>query len=136
MDALSPAQAAQLADAVLLLHAGIVAFAVLGQLLVLIGGPGGWRWIRGQAFRITHLALVIFVALQAWLGRVCPLTTFEQQLRAHAGQPVYEAGLIEHWVGRLIFFEAPAWMFVAAYTAFAVAVAASWWRWPPRWRRG
>ncbi|MBS7456705.1 DUF2784 domain-containing protein [Coralloluteibacterium stylophorae] len=134
MDALSPTQAARLADAVLLLHAGIVAFAVLGQLLVVAGGLRGWRWIRSRAFRAAHLALVVFVALQAWLGRVCPLTTFEQQLRAQAGQPVHEAGLIEHWVGRLIFFEAPAWAFVVAYSAFAVVVVGSWWRWPPRGR--
>ena len=43
---MSPAAAALLADAILALHAGIVAFVVLGTLAILAGGPLGWRWVR------------------------------------------------------------------------------------------
>lgn len=126
-----PAVAAWLADALLALHAGMVAFVVLGTLAILVGGPLGWRWVRRFDLRLAHLLLMVFIALQAWLGRLCPLTVWEQALRNRAGQTTYGASFIQHWLSRLIFFEAPWWMFVAAYTAFAALVAACWWRWPP-----
>ncbi|MFC4727853.1 DUF2784 domain-containing protein [Coralloluteibacterium thermophilus] len=132
MDALSPAQAAVLADVVLAVHAAVVLFAVGGLLAIVLGGLLGWRWVRRPSFRIAHIGLVVFVALQAWLDRLCPLTVWEQALRGHAGQPVHEVGFIEHWLGALIFFEAPPWVFVLAYTAFAAAVALAWWWLPPR----
>ena len=53
----------------------------------------------------------------------------------HAGEAVYETSFIEHWLSRLIFFEAPWWVFVAAYTAFAGFVLLLWKRVPPRRRR-
>jgi len=127
---------ALLADLVLLAHLAVVLFAVLGQMLVLIGGPLGWPLVRRTGLRVAHLGLVLFVAVQSWLGAVCPLTSIEQALRRAAGEPVAEASFVEQWVTRLLFYEAPWWVFVAAYTAFAALVAASWWRWPPRrrWR--
>ena len=127
--------AALLADAILVLHVGIVAFVVLGSLAILAGGPLAWRWVRNRPFRIAHLALMVFIALQAWLGRLCPLTGWEQALRVRAGQDAYAGSFIEHWLSRLIFFDAPWWTFVAAYTALAVLLALCWWRWPPRPRR-
>jgi hypothetical protein len=135
MDALSPTLARCLADAILALHVGIVAFVVLGTLAILAGGPLGWRWVRNRAFRIAHLALMVFIALQAWLGQLCPLTVWEQALRNRAGQATYGGSFIQHWLSRIIFFEAPWWAFVAAYTAFAVLVAACWWWVPPCPRR-
>jgi len=123
---------ALLADALLVLHVGIVLFVVGGQLLVLIGGPLGWRWVRQRIFRFTHLALMGFIVAQTWLGQLCPLTVWEQNLRRAAGQDAYSESFIEHWLSRLIFFEAPWWVFVIAYTGFFILVLASWWRWPPR----
>lgn len=132
MDALPPAAAAFLADAILALHVGIVAFVVLGQAAILFGAWRRWRWIRNFRFRIAHLALMLFIALQSWLGQLCPLTVWEQALRTRAGQAVYAESFIEHWLSRLIFFQAPWWAFVAAYTAFAALVLASWRLWPPQ----
>lgn len=132
MDAFSPALAAFLADAILALHVGIVAFVVLGQAAILIGAWRGWRWILDFRFRAMHLALMVFIALQAWLGQLCPLTVWEQALRRHAGQGIYTESFIEHWLSRLIFFQAPWWAFVAAYSAFAVLALACWVWLPPR----
>jgi hypothetical protein len=132
MQSLPPAAAALLADALLALHVGVVAFVVLGAIAILAGGPLGWRWVRGFGFRIAHLSLMVFIALQAWLGRLCPLTTWEQSLRNRAGQATYDASFIQHWLSRLIFFDAPWWTFVAAYTGLALLLALCWWRWPPR----
>ena len=132
MNALDPASAAWLADAILLLHAGVVAFVVGSLPLILLGGWRDWGWVRNRAFRLTHLALIAFIVAQTWLGQLCPLTIWEQDLRRIAGQATHDAGFIEHWLGRLLFFEAPWWVFVAAYTAFGAMVALAWWWVRPR----
>jgi hypothetical protein len=120
-----------LADLVLTVHFAIVVFVVGGLPLIVAGNLRGWRFIKGWSFRLAHLAAVVIVVAQAWLGVVCPLTTLENWLRAQAGQAVYDSSFIEHWLTRLLFYEAPAWVFIAAYTAFGLAVAAAWWRFPP-----
>ncbi len=120
-----------LADAILAIHFLLVTFVVGGQVLILAGGPLGWRWVRNLWFRLVHLAMVVFIALQTWLGNVCPLTEWENDLRAAAGQPVYEQTFVEHWLSGVMFFDLPWWMFVAGYTGFALLVVGSWWWWPP-----
>jgi len=127
VNALSPATAGCLADAILALHVAIVAFVVLGQTAILVGAWRRWRWIRNFPFRVAHLALMLFIALQAWLGRLCPLTVWEQALRVRAGQAAYAESFVEHWLSQLIFFDAPWWAFVAAYSAFGALAVASWW---------
>ena len=135
MDVIAPGSAAALANTILVLHVGIVAFVVLGQVLILIGARRGWRWIRNRMLRVAHLALMVFIALQSWLGALCPLTQWEQALRRHAGQDPYAVSFIEYWLSRLIFFEAEWWVFVAAYTVFALLVLLTW-RWVPPRRSG
>lgn len=132
---LPPTLAAALADAILALHVGIVAFVLLGALAIGVGAWRGWRWVRGFRWRLTHLLLMAFIAAQAWLGALCPLTVWEQALRRHAGQAVYAESFIEHWLSRLIFFEAPWWAFVAAYSAFAALIVLAWFGVPPQRRR-
>jgi hypothetical protein len=121
-----------LADAVLLLHFGVVIFVVGGLGVILVGNGLGWRWVNQWWFRLVHLAAIAFVVLQAWLGKVCPLTTLESWLRFQSGATGYEQSFLEHWIQRLLFFEAPPWVFSAAYTAFAALVLLTWWRFPPR----
>ena len=41
---------------VVFLHAGYVAFVVIGQLAILAGIAGGWRCVRNRRFRFAHLA--------------------------------------------------------------------------------
>lgn len=121
-----------LADAVLVIHFGVVLFVVGGLVAVVAGNWLHWRWVNGLWFRLAHLAAIAVVALQAWLGQYCPLTTLESWLRVQAGAAAYEKSFIEHWLQRLIYFEAPLWVFTLAYTAFAVLVLLAWWRFPPR----
>ena len=128
---MTSALAAALADAILVVHVGIVAFVILGALAIFIGRTR-WRWVRGFRWRLTHVLLMAFIAFQAWLGALCPLTVWEQALRRRAGQSTYDASFIEHWLSRLIFFDAPWWSFVAAYSAFAALVIAAWFVVPPR----
>lgn len=129
---MGPDTAILLADALLTLHLGVVVFVVVGELLFLLGGWRGWDWVRRFILRLTHLVLMAFIALQAWLGQICPLTAWEQVLRARAGTQGYSGSFIEHWLSRLLYIDAPWWAFVASYTAFVLLVVLTW-RWvPPR----
>ena len=76
---------ALLADAVLVLHTGIVLFVVGGLLLVVLGNWRGWPWVNRPWFRLAHLAAITAVVAESWLGLTCPLTTLEWWLRARAG---------------------------------------------------
>jgi hypothetical protein len=124
-----------LADAVLVLHLGIVVFIVAGLVLVVAGNVRGWRWVNAWWFRLAHLAAIGVVVAQAWLGQVCPLTTLESWLRVKSGQPVYAGSFVAHWVQRILFYDAPPWAFTLAYTLFGLLVIAVWWRFPPLRRR-
>lgn len=121
-----------LADAVLTLHFAVVAFVVGGALLVLLGHYRGWRWVRGWWFRLTHLGAIAFVVVQAWWGASCPLTVLEHWLRRQAHSTGYDRSFIEYWVQRLLYYEAPAWVFVLVYSLFGLGVLWLWWRVPPR----
>ncbi|KQT10448.1 DUF2784 domain-containing protein [Ramlibacter sp. Leaf400] len=127
----SPSLYRLLADAVLVLHLGIVLFVVGGLVLVVAGNARGWRWVNSLAFRLAHLAAIGYVVAQQWLGAACPLTTLESWLRLQAGDTAYDRGFVEHWVQWLLFYEAPAWVFALVYTAFGLAVAAAWIAFPP-----
>jgi hypothetical protein len=120
-----------LADAVLSLHVAVVLFVVGGLLLVVVGNLRSWEWVNALWFRLVHLATIALVAAEAWIGFVCPLTTLEMWLRSQAQGGTYQGSFVEHWLQALLFWEAPAWVFAAAYTAFALAVAAAWRYFPP-----
>jgi len=124
------------ADAVLLVHTSFVAFVVAGLVLVLAGGLLGWTWIRNPWFRAAHLAAIGIVVLQSWIGMICPLTTLEMALRARAGDAVYAGSFVGHWLGEILYHEAPAWVFATAYTSFGALIVASWFLVRPRPFRG
>lgn len=121
-----------LADAVLVLHLGIVVFIVAGLVLIVAGNVRGWGWVNAWWFRLAHLAAIGIVVGQAWLGRICPLTTLESWLRVKSGQPEYSGTFIEHWVQRVLYYEAPLWVFALVYSLFGLLVLVAWWRFPPR----
>jgi polyferredoxin len=123
-----------LADAVLALHVAIVVFVVAGLVVVPWGNRLGWRWVNRPGFRIAHLGAIAVVVAEAWLGLVCPLTTFEMWLRTQAGASAYDGSFIEHWLQRLLYYDAPPWVFVLGYSVFGLLVVLAWWRYPPAWR--
>ena len=120
------------ADLLLIGHFSFVLFVVFGFALILIGRPLGWGWVRNPWFRLAHLAAIGVVALQSWIGVICPLTTWEMALRERAGEGVYSGTFISHWLESLLYYRAPAWVFTVCYTLFALAVVASWFWVRPR----
>ena len=117
-----------LADLVLVIHFLFVLFVVAGLILIWIGAPAGWRWVRNFRFRIAHLAAICLVAAEALLGMVCPLTAWEDALRGART----ESGFVTRWIHRVLFYNFPDWVFTAAYVLFALIVAATWWRVRPQ----
>ena len=125
-----------LADLVLVVHAAFVAFVVVGLVLIWVGRFRGWAFVRNVWFRMAHLAAMAVVAAESLMGFVCPLTTWEDQLRLLAGgQQRYADSFVQHWLHPLIFFNVGEGVFTAAYLAFFLAVVLSFWLIPPRWTR-
>jgi polyferredoxin len=75
----------------------------------------------------VHLGAILFVAAESLLGIACPLTVWEDALRG--GQQ--RTGFIERGVHRVMFYQAPTWVFTTAYIAFAALVLVTWIAVPP-----
>jgi hypothetical protein len=115
-----------MADALLVVHFLIVAFIVGGLVLVWVGAGLRWRWVRNPWFRYLHLAAIMFVAAEAVLGVMCPLTVWEDMLRGG----VRAESFVGRWVRYFLYYEAPPWVFTAAYVAWTLATLLTLWRVP------
>lgn len=123
------------ADVVLSLHFAVVVFVVCGLVLIITGNVRGWHWVNALWFRVAHLGAIGVVVAEVWLGITCPLTTLEVWLRAKAGAATYSVSFIEHWLQRLLFHNAPSWVFVLGTSVFGLIVFATWSYFPPRFRK-
>jgi hypothetical protein len=82
------------ADLIVLLHLGFILFVGLGGLLVL-------RWPR---LAWLHLPAVAWGALIELAGSiVCPLTPWENALRAAAGESGYAGGFVDHYIVPMVY---------------------------------
>ena len=115
-----------LADTLLVIHFAFVVFVVFGFILILVGLLARWPWVHNRTFRITHLAAIGIVVLQAWFGQLCPLTLWENELRRRAGQSGYTETFVEHWLHEVLFYQAEPWIFTTIYTGFGVLVVLVW----------
>jgi hypothetical protein len=126
-----------LADLLVFVHVLYVGYVVVGQLAVIVAAPFRWEWARNPWFRFTHLAAIGIVAYEAINKIRCPLTIWEEQLRAAAGQDV-NAG--ETFMGRLfhdlLFWpDVPELFFNTLHVAMFVLVVQGFVMYPPRFRR-
>lgn len=81
------------ADAVMLVHFCFIAFALLGSLLLL-------KWPKLVWLHVPAMAWGAYVEIS---GRICPLTAYENQYRALAGQSTYGEGFITHYLAPIIY---------------------------------
>jgi Protein of Unknown function (DUF2784) len=123
-----------LADLVVALHVAYVGFVIVGELAILLGWLCRWGWVRDPWFRLGHLAAIALVALEAIFNIPCPLTIWEDRLRAWSGQDVAGGTFIGRALHNLLFYEAPAWVFTLVYIGFGLLVLATLFLVTPRWR--
>src|SRR5262249_54037495 len=91
-----------LADIVVAIHVGWVAFVGFGLLLILLGWALGWKWVGNRWFRTIHLGMISIVIVRALVWSECPLTTWERSLRQLAGQVDFQGSQIGYFLHRLI----------------------------------
>jgi hypothetical protein len=84
--------------------------------------------VRRRGLRYAHLAAILVVAAEALAGIVCPLTRWEDALRANGDGRSF----IGRWLARLLYYDLPDWVFAVAYLAFAAATLATLRLVPPR----
>jgi len=121
-----------LADLVVAIHFGYVSYVVVGQAAILLGVTRHWQWIRRPVFRLSHLAAI--VAGEALLEVPCPLTIWEDRLRALAGHAVEQGSFLGRFLDRLMFFDVGPSFFRWIYVGFVVLVLVTLVLVPPRWR--
>ena len=120
------------ADIVVAVHATYVAIVVAGLVAILIGSAAQWRWVRNFCFRAAHLAMILLVCAEALIGTSCPFTRLENALRLSAGETGYARDFIAYWLDRLIFYNAPPWVFTSVYLTFGMVVLLTLWFIPVR----
>lgn len=123
-----------LADALVFVHVLYVAFVVLGQAAIIVAAPFRWGWGRNPWFRFAHLAAIAVVAYEALNDIRCPLTVWEEQLRALGGQDV---AVGQSFMGRLfhdlLFYpDLPEIFFNTLHVAMFVLVVQGVLMYPPR----
>lgn len=123
-----------LADVIAAFHLAYVSYVVVGLLLIYAGIVLRWGWVRNVWFRISHLVMILIVALESIGGMICPLTAWEDRLRALAGQTTEGDSFIGRIVASLMKIDLR-WdhpIFTASYCGFAALVLVTFWLSPPR----
>jgi uncharacterized protein DUF2784 len=115
-----------MADVILVTHFLFIVFVLVGQACIVIGYFRSWHWVRQLMFRLCHLLAIAVVIAQAWANRLCPLTLWENALREAVAELPYAETFVQHWVGRLVYYDAPQWLFTVAYSMFGAVVLFSW----------
>jgi hypothetical protein len=82
-----------LADAVVVVHAAFIAFAIAGGVFVLRRPPLAW----------VHVPVAAWAAFVEFSSAICPLTPLENALRRSAGDAGYPGGFVEHYLIPLIY---------------------------------
>jgi hypothetical protein len=81
------------ADLILALHLGFILFVIFGGLLLL----------RHPRVMYLHVPAAVWGAFVEISGRICPLTTWENDLRRSAGESGYAESFIEHYLVPIIY---------------------------------
>lgn len=116
------------ANVILIVHFAIVMFITAAVPLIYVGAYLQWSLVRNRLWRMVHLGAIAFVAGEYIVGIMCPLTVWENKLRAQQS----DIGFIETYLHRLMFDHLPTWVFTAAYIAFTILAIVTWIAVPPR----
>jgi len=132
---MEPHTYALLADLIVVVHLLIVLYVLFGAALILVGWPLRWRFVRNPWFRVSHVVVIAVVAGQAAFGVLCPLTTWEYDLRVKAGVTPDERSFIGRLAHDILFVDVPQANLNVIYIVFAALVVATLIGCPPRFGR-
>jgi hypothetical protein len=121
-----------LADIIVVIHLAYACFVLFGFIAIVIGAWLRWSWIKKLPFRIIHLICTVFVPLETILSMTCPLTTLENYFLKASGTSGYERSFIGNLAGKILFYDAPEWVFAVIYFALAIMVIFYFFRFPPK----
>ncbi len=124
-----------LADILVTFHLAYVGYVVVGQLLIWLGAALRWQWIRNPWFRISHIAAIGIVVVEATFGWMCPLTIWERDLRLAAGQSPDDISFVAKIVQYLLYYDVPQSQLNKVYIVFGVLTVATFFLLPPRLNR-
>lgn len=130
---MSPSFYGYLADLIVGVHVGYVAFVVLGQLLILIGWLAGWQWVRNFWFRITHFIMMAVVVYEEIRNIRCPLSVLEENCRTLAGQSMSGETFMGRLLHSILFYDAPPIVFTIGYLSFGAIILMTLLFCRPRW---
>jgi hypothetical protein len=122
-----------LADLMVTVHVGYVAYVLVGLVLIFMGWWKQWKWVRNFWFRATHLIAIVVVVFEEFAGLRCPLTVWEESFRVRAGQQVTGGSFIGRLLHSILFYDAPPWVFTVGYSITGAIVLATLFLSPPRW---
>lgn len=126
------------ADLIAAVHLSILGFVVLGELIIVAGWLCGWQWARNFWFRLAHLVIIGVVVYEAMYDIMCPLTVWEDKLRALAGGESNDQTFVGRIVNEILVregfdFNDP--ILQNSYYYFGGLVALTLILVPPRWPR-
>jgi hypothetical protein len=119
-----------MATFILLIHVLWVLWMLAGLALTVLGLFKRNRFMDSRLARGLHLAGLLLVAAFPLLGRLCPLTVWEDSLRgAEAG-----TGFLQRFFHAVLYWDLPLELFGAAYGLAAIFTALALVLRPPRKR--
>jgi len=123
------------ADLMVVVHTLYVAYIVVGVGLIVAGLRRKWNWVRNPWFRLTHLLAILIVMYEIIVKAQCPLTVWEMQLRALAGQAVNQTTFMDRLLSFILVADAPVWLVSGLYHSFGLAIVLLFVFAPPRWKK-
>jgi len=91
-------------EAIIAIHFLFILFMLLGFLLTLCGIFFRQKFFDWWLFRSLHLLGIFYVASLSILGKYCPLTLLENQLRSrYEASSVYSGSFIVHYLEKLVY---------------------------------
>lgn len=80
--------------------------------------------------------MIAVVVAESLLGILCPLTTWEDRLRAAGGTPNQPGSFVGRWINDVLFVHVQHSVLSVCYIAFGLGVLAAYVFVPPRWPWG
>jgi len=92
------------ADAIIVVHFLFILFMLLGFLLTAYALVFRQKFFDWWLFRSLHLLGIFYVSSLSILGKYCPLTILENELRLrYEASSVYSGSFIGHYLERLVY---------------------------------